>query len=73
MVQALADLIAAAGLDHPHEFQPEHFSRRVNVHKSMTFAELYPALERGELISGSRDEIWRKVWDMARANSFAPT
>src|SRR5271166_372676 len=73
MVQALADLVAAAGLNHPHELKPEHFSRRVNVHESMTFAELYPALERGELISGSRDEIWRKAWDMARADSFAPT
>ncbi len=73
MVQALADLVAAAGLNHPHELKPEHFSRRVNVLESMTFAELYPALERGELISGSRDEIWRKAWDMARADSFAPT
>jgi hypothetical protein len=39
----------------------------------MTFAELYPALERGELISGSRDEIWRRAWDMARADSFTPS
>jgi hypothetical protein len=37
----------------------------------MTFAELYPALERGELISGSHDGIRRKAWDMARADSFA--
>jgi hypothetical protein len=66
-----ADLAAAAGLNHPHELKPEHFSRRVNVHESMTFAELYPALERGELISGSRDEMW--PWDMARADSFAPS
>jgi glutamate synthase domain-containing protein 2 len=73
MVQALADLVAAAGLNHPHELKPEHFSRRVNVHESMTFAELYPALERGELISGSRDGIWRKAWNMARADSFAPS
>jgi hypothetical protein len=72
MVQALADLVAA-GLNHPHELKPEHFSRRVNVHESMTFAELYPALERGELISGSRDEIWRRAWDMARADSFTPS
>ena len=70
---ALADLVAAAGLNHPHELTPEHFSRRVNVHGSETFAELYPALERGELISGSRDEIWRRAWDMARADSFTPS
>jgi len=72
MVSALADLIAAAGLSHPHELMPEHFSRRVNMHESMTFAELYPALKRGELLTGAHDETWRKAWDMARADSFAP-
>jgi hypothetical protein len=63
-------------LNHPHELKPEHLSRRVNVHESMTFAELHQGLERGELISGSRDGIWRNAWDipgtMARADSFAP-
>ncbi len=72
MVRALAELIAAAGLDYPHELKPEHFSRRVNAHESMTFAELYPALKRGELITGSHDERWRKMWEAARADSFAP-
>ena len=73
MVRALAELIAAAGLEHPHELKPEHLSRRVSVHETMTFAELYPALKRGELITGAHDEVWRKAWDMARANSFAPS
>jgi hypothetical protein len=63
--QALADL-AAAGLNHPRELA------RVNVHESMTFGEPYRAIERGELIRGSRDEMWRNAWDMARADSFAP-
>jgi glutamate synthase domain-containing protein 2 len=72
MLHALAELTAAAGLDHPHQFQPEHFSRRVNVHETMTFAELHPALQPRELIAGALDERWRKSWDMARADSFAP-
>ena len=38
----------------------------------MTFAELYPALQPGELIAGALDERWRKSWDMSRADSFAP-
>jgi hypothetical protein len=72
MVSALADLVAAAGLNHPHELMPEHFSRRANVHESMTFAELYPALKKGELLADAPDDAWRKAWDMARADSFAP-
>ena len=72
MLHALAELTAAAGLEHPQDFRPEHFSRRVSAHESMTFAELYPALRRGELITGAHDGRWREVWDMARAGSFAP-
>ena len=72
MGHALAELVAAAGLDHPHELRPEHFSRRVNVHESMTFAELYPALKRGELITGAHDSRWREMWESAQADSFAP-
>ncbi len=72
MLHALAELTAAAGLEHPQDFAPEHFSRRVSAHESMTFAELYPALRRGELITGAHDRRWREVWGMARADSFAP-
>jgi glutamate synthase domain-containing protein 2 len=69
---ALAEITAAAGLNHPHEFRPEHFSRRISAHDSRTFAELYPALEPGELIAGARDEGWCKAWGMAEVDSFAP-
>src|SRR5271166_1850541 len=66
-LHALAELIAAAGLNHPHELKPEHISRRVSVHDSKTFAELYPALRPGELIDGTSDRRFREAWAMARA------
>ena len=71
MLHALAELTAAAGLDHPQDFRPVHFSRRVNACEVVTFAELYPTVEPGELIAGARDELLRKLWGMARADSFA--
>jgi glutamate synthase domain-containing protein 2 len=43
-MEAVAELVAAAGLDHPTNFVPAHFSRRVSLHEVQTFAELYPAL-----------------------------
>ena len=46
-------LVAAAGLDHPTEFAPAHFSRRVSPHEVLTFAELYPTLSPGELLAGT--------------------
>jgi len=72
MLHALAELTAAAGLSHPHEFKPEHFSRRVNAYESMNFAEIYPSLKRGELIAGSHGRRWREAWAGARADSFPP-
>ena len=71
MLHALAELTSAAGLDHPGDFRPEHFSRRLNAREAMTFAELYPALEPGELIAGAQDKSWAKMWALARAESFA--
>ncbi|MGO9743874.1 MAG: FMN-binding glutamate synthase family protein [Roseiarcus sp.] len=71
MLHALGELTGAAGLEHPQDFRPEHFSRRVSDREVLTFAELYPRLQRGELVDGARDEKWRKTWAMARAETFA--
>jgi glutamate synthase domain-containing protein 2 len=68
---ALAELTAAAGLDHPNDFRPAHFCRRVSTHEVMTFAELYPSLADGELLAGARDQNLREAWGMARPDSFA--
>jgi glutamate synthase domain-containing protein 2 len=70
-LHALAELTAAAGLDHPNDFHPAHFCRRVSSHEVMTFAELYPKLSEGELLAGARDSRLRAAWEMARTDSFA--
>jgi len=72
-MHSLIELTAAAGLDHPNEFGPQHFSRRVSGNEVMTFAELYPPLAIGELLSGTQDRRFRDAWDMARAADFRPT
>jgi len=71
MLHSLGELTGAAGLEHPQDFRREHFSRRVNDREVLDFAELYPSLQPGELIAGPRDEKWRRLWEMARADSFA--
>jgi glutamate synthase domain-containing protein 2 len=70
-LHALAELTAAAGLDHPNDFHPDHFCRRVSSHEVMTFGELYPTLAEGELLAGARDQKLREAWNMARPDSFA--
>ena len=69
-IESLAELVAAAGLDHPTKFRPAHFSRRVSPHEVMSFAELYPPLQPGELLAGTADKRFRTAWAMAHAAEF---
>jgi glutamate synthase domain-containing protein 2 len=71
MLHSLAEITAAAGLEHPSDFRPEHFSRRVSEREVMSFAELYPPLPRGALLGTIDDPKWRRLWEMASADSFA--
>ena len=69
-VESLAELTAAAGLDHPNQFLPAHFSRRVSPHEVKSFAELYPPLQPGELLAGTGDKRFEVPWAMASAHEF---
>ena len=72
-LQALKEIAAAAGLDHPREFVPAHFCRRVSAREVVTYAELYPTLHPGELLDGDcRDPRFHEAWKMASAASFRP-
>lgn len=71
-MHSLAELTGAAGFDHPREFRPEHFSRRVSGNEVMTFSELYPPLQAGELLRGTRDVRFQAAWDLASASDFRP-
>jgi hypothetical protein len=69
-IEALAELVAAAGLDHPTQFSPAHFSRRVSPNEVKSFTELFPTLTPGELIAGTSDKRFETAWAMASAKEF---
>jgi glutamate synthase domain-containing protein 2 len=71
-LHTLAELVAAAGLDHPGEFAPAHFSRRVSPRDVANFDVLYPTLQPGELLAGTDDPRFQHAWKMARADTFRP-
>ena len=71
-LHALAELLAAAGLEHPQQLRPIHFSQRTSTTEVLSFAKLYPSLRPGELLEGTNDPRFREAWAMARADSFAP-
>ena len=70
-VRALAELIAAAGLNHPSELRPHHFMRRAAPDRVVTFAEQYRFLKPGELLAGTDDPHMSQAWRRAQAGSFA--
>jgi hypothetical protein len=70
-LHALAELIAAAGLEHPQQMRPIHFSQRTSTTEVRSFARLYPSLRPGELIDGTSDPRFREAWSMARAETFS--
>jgi glutamate synthase domain-containing protein 2 len=71
-VTALAEVVGAAGLDHPAQLRPAHFSRRVAANRVETYDTLYHFLAPGELLAGTDDLRFKDVWPLARADSFLP-
>jgi hypothetical protein len=71
-LRALAELIAAAGLSHPQEIRPIHFSHRISGTDVLSFARLYPQLRPGELLEGKIESPRFHAWAFAQAESFAP-
>jgi glutamate synthase domain-containing protein 2 len=67
-MSSLAELVASAGLDHPCDFQPTHFYRRVSDISVASFAELWPPPEPGSFINGDADARYVAAWRRARAD-----
>ena len=70
-LRALAEVIAAAGLEHPQDLQPRHFSKRVAPNLVQRFDQIYRFLKPGELLAGTDDPRFADAWRAARADSFA--
>jgi len=70
-VEALAELIGAAGLGHTSELRPYHLNRRISAAVVATYEDLYPTLHPGALLAGTGDHRFKQGWDLARAESFA--
>jgi glutamate synthase domain-containing protein 2 len=72
-LHCLAELTAAAGLDHPNQFELDLFRRRVSENSVVSFAELYPTMEEGEFLRGAGDARLRAIWDRASPQRFSPS
>lgn len=72
-LDALAEMLAAAGLSHPEELRPAHIMRRISRHQISSYAELYPCLAPGELLRHVPDHpLFQRFWEESRTDSFGP-
>lgn len=72
-LNALKELLQAAGLEHPQELGPEHIIRRVSQTQVRSLASLYPWIKPGELLAGTPDHaVFALFWESAHSDSFAP-
>ena len=70
-VEALAELVAAAGLEHPGRLRAQHVMRRISHTEISSLADLYPTMPHGALLSGEPPiEVFRRYWPGARADRF---
>ena len=70
-LEALSELVGAAGLVHPKDLTPMHLLKRLSAHEVKTFAELYTFLGERELLAGSGHAYYAQAWNIAHAGSFS--
>ena len=72
-MDALIEIVAASGLDHPSQLTPEHFFIRRDAQHITSFRDTLTWLSPGELLEGSSSHPrLAAYWNMATAESFAP-
>ena len=71
-VHALAEMIAAMGLDHTSELAPHQVVRRVDYSRAMALDEIYDFVQPGQLTAGTADSRFQGFWDQSSAGSFRP-
>lgn len=69
-VQAMAEVVAAAGFEHPDDLGPEHVYERISPWEIRTLRELYHWSEPGQLLAGKGPEFMADAWRNARAEGF---
>ncbi|MDX1803835.1 MAG: FMN-binding glutamate synthase family protein [Alcanivorax sp.] len=71
-LEQLAELIAAAGLEHPGQLHPHHILHRRNGTRLETLDEIYPFLEPNSLLENPELSPYYAWWQAADPDSFLP-
>lgn len=71
-LEHLAEIIAAAGLEHPGELLPRHLMHRRGTTELVTLDKMYDFLEPNVLLDAPEDTVYGEWWHAADPDSFRP-
>ena len=71
-LEALADIVAAAGLKHPRELEAHHLMHRDGPEKAAPMDRIQTFLPEGILLDAPDETIYADWWKAARSDSFRP-
>ncbi|MGB7182622.1 MAG: FMN-binding glutamate synthase family protein [Burkholderiaceae bacterium] len=72
-LKALAELVGAAGQNHPTELKPHHIVMRTDQGRVATLATLHLHLQPGELLDADAEPaVFKRFWSMASPDTFEP-
>ncbi|MEK8049758.1 FMN-binding glutamate synthase family protein [Ideonella sp. DXS22W] len=77
-LEALRELVQAAGLTHPGQIQPQHIMRRNTDHQVRSLETVLPTVRPGALLAAMRGEapwplhVFERYWHQASPHSFQP-
>jgi glutamate synthase domain-containing protein 2 len=71
-LHALKELVQAAGLNHPGEFQPHHIVRRISKHEVHLLSHILSHLAPMSLIKGKvKYAMYQTFWERSSSETFA--
>lgn len=71
-VHALAEMVAAMGLDHPSQLSPAMVVKRTDHSTVKTYSEIYAHYDENCLLEGTAPERFQRLWDIASPDMFSP-
>lgn len=72
-LQALGELVGAAGLTHPNQLRAHHIVRRISANEVRLVSNIIKYVRPGDLLENRADHpVYAYFWKMSRADSFAP-
>ena len=66
-MEALAEVTAAAGLEHPGDLTPDHLWWRLSLSDVRPVSRIYDFFEPGQLLDGNASESLQPYWEAANA------